>query len=1103
MPKRSIPRWQQAPAMEEQGPSSTIDSPMPGFDAFDPSEAERPLWQQAPEVRDDTHSTFVENPPMGVVSQFGRSANVGIAEGLGGFADFSNFLLSQVGLGSDEPVGGSKSLQRLFSFLDIAPTPEEPDPDTLAGSAGRLTGLGATLLIPFGAATQRAAQISRNLRPPPKTVAGRVMHQMAETALRGPKRFIAGEVAAGVTAGAGGFVARELFPDSEAASLIGELLGGVTPATAVGTAKKTLTVVGAKLARRMFATVTARGGQGRARDRFEAVARDPKEAARELEAGGALEGADLTPAQQTGDEGLLSLEKSVIESSEKLKAQADQQIAQATATIRAALSDLGKGVPVKQTAETLKLAREHLTALLDTRMKIAARRADELIAELAPGASRQDANLIAKEAIEEAEKAAEDQIDELFAAVPLEVVVTVKPLKDFLTALITKTPLAQREDIPTVAARLLGKDETAPEGFEDAFAAFDLSPAAAGRFADEVAVAELQGLRSKLLEEARIARSAGQSNKARLANEIADEVLDAMGATRDDVKGPAGAQLRLALDFVKDTKERFNTGAVRNLLRPTRQGGDVVPGALTLETTVGRGGPRGRVETAELQKAVERTGDVPKLRGAVEDFLLDDFNRRVIRNGKIDPTKAETFLARHQDVLEDFPELAARLDDAIDANDLSRLTREKAEGVARRLDDPKVSRAAIFLKEPVEDGIQRIAKLPESEAGAAMQEVIKQAQRDPTGDALKGLKTAFGDFLLNRTSSTITTKAGEFTIHGTALERLLKSGPSARMAKELFDAGELERLDQIVKTAVKLEKALKVKGRPEGVIADAPSKALNMLAGILGAFVGRKLGTGTIQAPGFVANLFRSQLLKRTQDPARRLILDAMQDQALFDALLHDMSDIPQVARRQLNAWALAVAKDSLEPSEEAPAAPGEPEAPIEGSEGIAPLGGTGEAVSPQLSTGELEADEVGKALRAEEGDVLTVFTDTTGNLTVGVGHKVLSKDKLKLGDTITEERKEKLLQQDREKAEQGAGKLISKLGQQPSGVKVVLTQMVFQLGLAGVRGFKDFLAALDQQDYQTAADEMLDSKWAREDSPDRAQRLADQIRALDTGPAS
>jgi GH24 family phage-related lysozyme (muramidase) len=53
---------------------------------------------------------------------------------------------------------------------------------------------------------------------------------------------------------------------------------------------------------------------------------------------------------------------------------------------------------------------------------------------------------------------------------------------------------------------------------------------------------------------------------------------------------------------------------------------------------------------------------------------------------------------------------------------------------------------------------------------------------------------------------------------------------------------------------------------------------------------------------------------------------------------------------------------------------------------------------------------------------------------------------------------------------------------------------MVFQMGLEGVIEFSHFLDALQDRDYPSASQLMLDSKWARVQSPDRAKRLSQQI---------
>ncbi|KKK94947.1 hypothetical protein LCGC14_2677730, partial [marine sediment metagenome] len=310
-----------------------------------------------------------------------------------------------------------------------------------------------------------------------------------------------------------------------------------------------------------------------------------------------------------------------------------------------------------------------------------------------------------------------------------------------------------------------------------------------GRFGKAAPVAELQGLRGKLLETARNARAAGQFNKARLADDLAEAVLEDMGAKAGELQGPAGEQLRLALDFSRDIKDRFNKGTIRKLLKPDRQGGDTIPAPLTLEATIARGGPKAKVELDALAKTMRqvnpRTGKVmgnePKMRAAIEDFLLDEFKRDVMPQGEIKRTAADTFMAKFQDVFQDFPLLRGRFERAVRANDVSLAAKDEAGGVAKRLSDPRTSRAAVFLKEPVDDAMARVAKHPES--GKVMEEVIKEAGRDPTGEAMLGLKTGFGEFLLNQTSKE-TVEGLEF-LSGKAMKKLLNKGNTSKMAPQV------------------------------------------------------------------------------------------------------------------------------------------------------------------------------------------------------------------------------------------------------------------------------------------------------------------------------
>jgi lysozyme len=68
---------------------------------------------------------------------------------------------------------------------------------------------------------------------------------------------------------------------------------------------------------------------------------------------------------------------------------------------------------------------------------------------------------------------------------------------------------------------------------------------------------------------------------------------------------------------------------------------------------------------------------------------------------------------------------------------------------------------------------------------------------------------------------------------------------------------------------------------------------------------------------------------------------------------------------------------------------------------------------------------------------------------------------------------------------------IVKKLTKNRQGV---LFNMVYQLGLRGLLGFKKMWLAIESGDYHKAADEMGDSKWAIKDSPIRAKRLINRM---------
>lgn len=139
--------------------------------------------------------------------------------------------------------------------------------------------------------------------------------------------------------------------------------------------------------------------------------------------------------------------------------------------------------------------------------------------------------------------------------------------------------------------------------------------------------------------------------------------------------------------------------------------------------------------------------------------------------------------------------------------------------------------------------------------------------------------------------------------------------------------------------------------------------------------------------------------------------------------------------------------------------------------------------------------------LRHDEGEKLKIYKDSEGYYTVGIGHLITKNPDYKeavriLGsETITQERSVQLFNEDVQEAVRGINRSVlnKSYTKMNEARQAALVNMVFQLGLQGVLGFKKMLSCLDSGNYQEAAREALDSRWAKQ-TPNRAQRVTDVL---------
>ena len=125
--------------------------------------------------------------------------------------------------------------------------------------------------------------------------------------------------------------------------------------------------------------------------------------------------------------------------------------------------------------------------------------------------------------------------------------------------------------------------------------------------------------------------------------------------------------------------------------------------------------------------------------------------------------------------------------------------------------------------------------------------------------------------------------------------------------------------------------------------------------------------------------------------------------------------------------------------------------------------------------------------LPRDEGLRLKTYRCTAGKLTIGIGRN--------LDDVgISESEARVLLANDIAKVSAQMDKALPWWKSLSEPRQRVLANMAFNLGIAGLLGFKNTLGMIERGEYAKAADAMLASKWAKQVGA-RATRLSDMMR--------
>ena len=146
-----------------------------------------------------------------------------------------------------------------------------------------------------------------------------------------------------------------------------------------------------------------------------------------------------------------------------------------------------------------------------------------------------------------------------------------------------------------------------------------------------------------------------------------------------------------------------------------------------------------------------------------------------------------------------------------------------------------------------------------------------------------------------------------------------------------------------------------------------------------------------------------------------------------------------------------------------------------------------------------MDLEKLRKELEIDEGRIDEIYLDHLGYPTFGIGHLVVEHDAeygKEIGTYVPENRVIKAFEQDIETVLSDCNRLYEDFEDLPEEAQRVIANMMFNMGYTRLRKFKGMKRGVDAEDWNAAADEMIDSRWYNQVT-NRANRLVERMRQI------
>ena len=148
-----------------------------------------------------------------------------------------------------------------------------------------------------------------------------------------------------------------------------------------------------------------------------------------------------------------------------------------------------------------------------------------------------------------------------------------------------------------------------------------------------------------------------------------------------------------------------------------------------------------------------------------------------------------------------------------------------------------------------------------------------------------------------------------------------------------------------------------------------------------------------------------------------------------------------------------------------------------------------------------MNVDKLREQLKIDEGCVYEIYLDHLGYPTFGIGHLVIESDPENgqaVGTPVSDDRVDAAFDADVKVVLSECKVLYPDFDDLPEEAQQIIANMMFNLGRPRLSKFVGMKRGVDAKDWNTAADEMVDSRWYRQVGA-RAERLVNRMREIES----